>query len=212
MKILIRRTVTLFRYSDKMGRPKKHDEHTAAALLDAAERTIEADGIQSLSVRGLAADVDTTARAVYSLFGSKDGLVTALGARGFGMLAAAVKQVPVTDDPAADLVAAGAAAFRGFVVAHPSLFRVAIQHPDPTRSFRSEAVAAFAQLEARVARLGRTSLGGRSAFQASVEFHALCEGLAAVELRGQLPPGQEEQTWRSALSALVTGLGTRAVA
>lgn len=188
-----------------MGRPKKHDEHTAAALLAAAERIVEAGGLTALSVRGLAAEVDTAARAVYSLFGSKDGLVTALGARGFLMLAEAVAQVPVTPDPTRDLVEAGATAFRGFVLAHPALFSVAIQHPDTAGTFRAEATAAFTQLENRIARLHPTGLGGRSPLQASVQFHALCEGLAAVELRGQLPAGGEELTWRAALGALVTG-------
>lgn len=195
-----------------MGRPRKHDGRTAAALLDAAERTIETDGLQALSVRGLSADVGTTARAVYSVFGSKDGLLGALGTRGFRMLGAAVKEVPVTDDPIADLVVAGASAFRGFVLAHPALFGVAIQLPAPTPDagyhVRDEATAAFAELEARVGRLRKARLGGRSVLQASVEFHALCEGLAAVELRGQLLPGQEEETWRGALYALVTGFGS----
>ena len=36
-------------------------------------------------------------------------------------------------------------------------------------------------------------------------FHALCEGLAAIELRGLLPAGDEERIWRDALSALVRG-------
>jgi len=211
LPFLIRRIVTQYRYSGNVGRPKKHDERTAAALLAAAERTVEAGGLPALSVRGLAADVGTTARAVYSLFGSKDGLVTALGARGFGMLAEAVEQVPVTEDPTHDLVEAGAAAFRGFVLARPALFSVAIQHPDTAGTFREEAAAAFTQLEARIARLHPTGLGGRSTLQASVEFHALCEGLAAVELRGQLPPGNEELTWRAALGALVTGFAMAAI-
>ena len=40
---------------------------------------------------------------------------------------------------------------------------------------------------------------------AVTEFHALCEGLAVLELRSALPPGEEERIWREALTALVRG-------
>ena len=66
-----------------MGRPREHDERTAERLLDAAERIVEAKGLDSLSVRVVAHATGTTTRAVYSLFGSKDGLVVALGKRAF---------------------------------------------------------------------------------------------------------------------------------
>ena len=69
-----------------MGRPREHNEATATALLEAAERTVQAAGLEALSVRGVADDVGTTTRAVYTLFGSKDGLLVALGTRAFAML------------------------------------------------------------------------------------------------------------------------------
>ena len=90
-----------------MGRPREHNQDTATALLATAERTVEAHGLAALSVRAVAAEAGTTTRAVYSLFGSKDGLVVALGMRAYELLGAAVAGLPVTDDPAADLVDAG---------------------------------------------------------------------------------------------------------
>jgi AcrR family transcriptional regulator len=110
-----------------VGRPREHDDLTALALLDAAERLVAADGIEALSVRRVAGAVGTTTRAVYSVFGSKDGLVVALGARAFDLLRAAIDLVPATDDPAADLVEAGVGVFRRFVLQHPALFRLAVQ-------------------------------------------------------------------------------------
>ena len=41
--------------------------------------------------------------------------------------------------------------------------------------------------------------------QAALEFHALCEGLAALEERGILPADEAEHIWRDALRALVAG-------
>lgn len=53
-------------------------------------------------------------------------------------------------------------------------------------------------------------LGERTVPDTATEFHALCEGLAAVELRGLMPPGREERIWRDALSALVSGFAASA--
>ena len=140
-----------------MGRPREHNQATAAALLEAAERTVQAAGLEGLSVRGLADYVGTTTRAVYSLFGSKDGLLVALGTRAFTMLGAAIAELPATDDPAADLVEAGIAVFRRFATGHPSLFRIAVQQtvgpPELAGNFAQAAAQAFAGLETRVTRV-----------------------------------------------------------
>jgi len=69
-----------------MGRPRVHNEATAQALLAAAERIVETDGIDALSLRRVAREVGTTTRAVYSVFGSKDALLAALGRRAFEIL------------------------------------------------------------------------------------------------------------------------------
>jgi AcrR family transcriptional regulator len=193
-----------------MGRPREHDQATAAVLLEAAERTVQAAGLEGLSIRGLADDVGTTTRAVYTLFGSKDGLLAALGIRAFRMLGAAIAELPATDDPAADLVEAGIAVFRRFATGHPSLFRIAVQQtvgpPALASDFAQAATQAFAGLEARVTRVQVAGLlGSRSVREAACQFHALCEGLAAVELRGMMTPGEEMRIWRDALTALVAG-------
>ena len=198
-----------------VGRPREHNERTAGALLEAAERIVEVDGLEGLSVRGLANRVGTTTRAVYSLFGSKDGLLVALGARAFTMLGAAIAGLPATEDPAADLVDAGVTVFRRFAIGHPSLFRIGVQQtigsPELARDFANAAAEAFVGLQARVTRVEAAGLlGGRSVRDAACEFHALCEGLAAVELRGQMTPGEETRIWRDALTALVAGFALAA--
>src|SRR5262245_5684436 len=113
-----------------MGRPKEHDERTAAELLAAAERIVQADGPAALSARGVAAEVGTTTRAVYSVYGSMDGLFAALGAHAFRMLRDGLEELAPTDDPVADLVAAGLM-FRRFAVGHPALFAIGVQRDVP---------------------------------------------------------------------------------
>jgi AcrR family transcriptional regulator len=196
-----------------VGRPKQHDERTAAALLDEAERIVEREGIEALTVRGVAARTGTTTRAVYSVFGSKDQLVVALGARGFDLLREQIDAMPSTADPADDLVEAGVTVFRRFAVEHPALFRIGVQRtlPEPglAAGFRDAARDALAGLTARVERLADAGrLGNRPVREAVIEFHALCEGLAALELRGMLLDGREEQLWHDALGSLVRGFAT----
>jgi AcrR family transcriptional regulator len=190
-----------------MGRPKEHDERTAAALLDAAEHFAHKGGIDALSLRELALEAGTTTRAVYSLFGSKDGLVAALGARAFELLELGLEALPVTDDPQRDLVRAGLM-FRRFALDHPALFSIGVQRiivePDVWPHFRPAARSALAVLQARVQTLADAGLlGDRSVVDATLQFHALCEGLAAVELRG-IPSGAE-RVWREGLHALIVG-------
>jgi AcrR family transcriptional regulator len=193
-----------------MGRPKEHDEATATALLDAAERILESEGVEALSVRRVADEVDVTTRAVYSLFGSKEGMLVALGGRAFALLAAAVNAQRLTSDAAADLAKMGLA-FRKFTLAHPALFRLAL-HRSLTdaaiwRQFAGEAAQTFDILIARVQRVKDAGLlGDRDVRDVAIEYHALCEGLGSVELRGSLfPTGSGERIWRDALANLVAG-------
>ena len=163
-----------------------------------------------MSLRGLTSDAGTTTRAVYSIFGSKDGLVAALGARTFDRLALAVEALPVTSDPAADLVNAGVLGFRPLVLDHPALFQLGIQQTDTNAEqlagTRPAAARAWTVLQARVARLElEGGLGARSIDEAATAFHALCEGLAALEIRGAIPAQTADHLWRSAITALVHG-------
>ena len=197
-----------------MGRPREHDERTRVALSAAAERLVAEGGPGALSVRAVADQVGTSTRAVYSVFGSKDGLVDALAQRAFELIQSRIDELPETDDAATDLVEVGVRVFRRFVQEHPSLFRIAFQRvvpglragPELTEARRG----ALARLEVRIERLKDAGLlGGKSVREAALEFNAMCEGLANAELRGGtlriLPAGEEERAWRQALQTVVLG-------
>ena len=196
-----------------MGRPKEHDERTAVALLEAAEAVVQSDGIDALSVRRVAEEVRTSTRAVYSLFGSKEGLLAALGSRAFELIAEGLDRLPITDDPAEDLIAAGATVFRNFAIGHPSMFKIAVQRTigpvELADVFRPAMLHSLRGLQTRVERLSLDGLlDGRSISEAAWQFHALCEGLAALELRGVFPHRDGERIWRDAVTALVTGFAS----
>lgn len=201
-----------------MGRPRRHNEETRAALLAAAEQIVAERGPAALSVRAVAEGAETTTRAVYSLFGSKDGLlVEALAHEAFVFLYTEIDKLPETDDPAADLIAIGVPVFRRLVLEHPALYRIAFQRVVPGLDASPELVAtrqkAWNQLIAKVERLGAVGLlGAKSPAEAAVEFIAMSEGLGNSELRGAvlrlLPEGDEEDTWRNALATLLRGFAT----
>ena len=168
-----------------------------------------------MSVRAVAEGAGTTTRAVYSLFGSKDGLlVEALARDAFEFLHTEIAKLPETDDPASDLIGVGLLVFRRLVREHPALYRIAFQRIVPGLEAGSELEAtrqrAWEQLVAKVERLRAAGqLGVKPAPEAAVEFIAMMDGLGSAELRGAvlrlLPEGSEEQAWRNALLTVVRG-------
>jgi AcrR family transcriptional regulator len=196
-----------------MGRTRVHDQATAAALLVAAEAILETEGLDGLTVRRVADEIGTTTRAVYTSLGSKDALLAALGVRAFDLLGAQVAAVPLSDDPAADLVRAGVVGFRQWVVDHPALFRVGFQHQiavprEVWSRFETSAQSALGALHDLIRRVEQVGgLRGRTLEQATWQFHSLCEGLAVAELRDEFcsPTDNSTRIWADALGALVAG-------
>jgi AcrR family transcriptional regulator len=190
-----------------MGRPREHDENTAAALLAAAERLLQERGTATLSLREVASGAGVSTRAVYSLFGSKEALLGALGTHAMELLHEGVDAIPVTDDPRRDLVEA-ALMFRRFALDHPALFKVAFQRADPAvrQRFRATAAEALSALTRRFEPLEAAGLlGGRSVPEAVIVFDGLCEGMAVIELGGLPFEIDYERLWHDAFRALLTG-------
>lgn len=196
-----------------MGRRREHNEETRAALRAAAERLVAAGDADALSVRTAAAEAQTTTRAVYSLFGSKEGLVAAVAQTAFEYLTEQIDRLPETDDPAADLIAIGTKVIRRLAVEHPGLFRIAFQRVAGLRADPGLVAArqqAWVQLQAAVQRLGDAGLLGRKPVpDAAREINAMWEGLANAELRGEvlriIPKGDEERAWVDGLTTVVRG-------
>jgi AcrR family transcriptional regulator len=197
-----------------MGRPKEHDDATREALLAAAENLVERGGVGALSVRAVADEIGTTTRAVYSTFGSKEGLLAALAKRSFDLLHDAIAELPHTKDPARDLVQAALTVFRPMAVEHPSLFRIAFLRAAPDVALGPDvahsARAGYELLGERVQRLADADLlGGRDVQAATREFNAMCFGMAVTELMNPTQLGPDpKRTWRAAFETLINGFGT----
>jgi AcrR family transcriptional regulator len=204
----------------RVGRPREHDEETRAALRAVAERLVTEGGPAAVSVRAVADSAGTTTRAVYSLFGSKEGLVVdALAQGAFEFLFDEIDKLVETDDPVTDLIDVGVPVFRRLVLEHPARYRIAFQRIVPGLRPGPELTAAreraWNQLNAKVQRLDDAGLlGDKSVREAAVEFNAMLEGLANAELRGavfrNLPEGDEDRAWRDALATVIDGFSNGA--
>jgi AcrR family transcriptional regulator len=192
-----------------------HDDETRAALRAATERVVSESGVGAFSVRGVAREVGTTTRAVYSLFGSKEGLlVDAMAQTAYTFLADGMDSLGETDDPVEDLVAVGVPVFRTLVLEHPAPYRIAFQRITPGFQAGPEVVEAreraYVGLRRRVERAADAGLlGQKTVVDAAWEFNAMLEGLANWELRGTVfrfvEVGEEERIWREALLTVIRG-------
>jgi len=201
--------------SRTLGRPREHDQKTRLALLAAAERQIASGGPGAVSVRSVATEAGTTTRAVYALFGSKEGLLQALAVRAFEILSEHVDAVPLTDDPLHDLLSSGVVGFRGFALEHPDLFRLILGTGFTQFKFGPEASAAGAaalnQLVGRVERAQQAGfLAGRDAQLVTLQLQATGNGMAALEICGLIDSGMAEKLWHETFRTLVRGWERRA--
>jgi AcrR family transcriptional regulator len=194
-----------------MGRPKEHDEATRQRLLDAAERLSASHGWEALTVRRIAEEAGTSTRAVYALFGSKEGLEQALHQAMFTRLRDLLQACERTDDPRHD-IAVQSLAYRQWAVERPERYALAMhrfvgQHSRP-RSDEGLAVSreALGELRQAVRRCHDAGLlfGDRDPEDVVTHLRAMVHGLAEFENLGMLGPDPEAH-WMTAVSAQLDG-------
>ena len=93
------------------------------ALLGAALVRLEADGVESLSLRELARDVGVNHRAVYRHFPDKLSLLARVGEEGWRRLVRRMKE-QIGNKQGEDALIASGVAFFAFAREHPRLFQL----------------------------------------------------------------------------------------
>jgi len=192
-----------------MGRPREHGPGTRAALLRTAAGLLASRGVEAVTVRGVAAESGTSTRAVYTLFGGKEGLLRAL----FGEVAATMRRyheaVPVRADPVQE-IAELAAAYRAAARAHADLYPLYLGGGPHSLRPAADIAEAFASLERVLDAIRRAVASGRfpgrPAEEIGVQLWSLVHGLASIELCGYL--GGEQQAarhWQDAVHAALAG-------
>jgi AcrR family transcriptional regulator len=191
----------------KVGRPKLHDDALRERLIERAAALVFDGGVDALSLRQLAAGAGTSTRAVYSLFGNKDGLLESLyreAARRFG---ARLALVGVTDDPLQDIVRLGLA-YRDYARHEPHLYRVLFATFDePGEAAGDEAART---IEPLLDAVRRGQQAGRLQAVAPERIALACwgiaHGLVSLELAGSVPGGFDiDSGYEGAIVAMVEG-------
>ena len=191
-----------------MGRPKEHDEATRERLLQAAESLSASEGFDALTVRAVADAAGTSTRAVYALFGSKEGLEQALHQAMYTRLRDLERGRRRREDPRADLLEL-ALAYRRWAVERPERYAAAIHrlgHPRRPASAEGKAVSreALDELRQAVQRCHDAGLIAVAPEDVVIHLRAVVHGLAEFENLGILAPDPERH-WRTVISAVLDG-------
>jgi AcrR family transcriptional regulator len=157
-----------------------HHGDLRAALLEAAVATIEDVGPAAMSLREVARRAGVTHPAATYHFGDKAGLLTAVAAQGYRLLADALGQA---QRRTADFLEVGVAYVR-FAVTRRAYFEVMYRPElyDPADSAVQEAKAATAVL------LYRSPDPDPAQLSEGIAAWAMVHGIATLWLNGNLPP------------------------
>ena len=192
-----------------MGRPREHDEATRSRLLDAAEQLSATQGWDALTVRRIAEEAGTSTRAVYALFGSKEGLEQALHEVMFTRLRDLLQGRERSDDLRQDAINQ-ALAYRQWATERPERYALAMhrfigQRSRP-RSPEGLAVSRAALQELRDVVEGFREAGllrdDRETEDVVTQMRATVHGLSEFENLGLLDPDPEAH-WIAAVAALL---------
>lgn len=96
---------------------------TATRLVEAAARLLATDGEAAVTARRVTAEVGVSTMAVYTHFGSMEGLLAAIWQEGFTRFGTELDAPAHTSDPVADLMAQ-AWGYRHFALREPHLYQV----------------------------------------------------------------------------------------
>jgi AcrR family transcriptional regulator len=164
-----------------------------AALLEAAERLLEREGLAGLTLRAVAREAGVSHAAPAHHFGDLTGLVSELAAIGFRRFNAAMAAADSDGNTLADRVMARARAYVAYAQAHPGMYGLMFrtERLDMTRPVLSEAAkASFAGLAGAIGaqRREQISTDALSLEQAAAIARAwsLVHGFTTLLLDGRL--------------------------
>jgi AcrR family transcriptional regulator len=170
---------------------KTHDASLATRLVDEAGRILAAEGVGALTLRKLAARTGTSTMAVYTLFGDKQGLLTAMHNEGFARLGAAMARADREEYDALTAMARLGDAYREAALANPHLYNLMFGGAVPGFTPGPQSVAAadatFTPLVRAVQRcLDEGVLAGEDAERIATYLWCVTHGVVSLEISGKL--------------------------
>ncbi|PSK26717.1 TetR/AcrR family transcriptional regulator, partial [Nocardia seriolae] len=159
-------------------------------LLRASLQLIESEGLAAVSLRKVAREAGVSPGAPYHHFADRAALMSALAARGFEILGAAMTSARETaPDPRAALIAM-ATGYVDFARDHSAYFRIMfrpeLSQPDKHPDTEAAGDAAFAVLEATVAdAVASGFLPAADAETMALAWWSLAHGMASLTVDGK---------------------------
>jgi AcrR family transcriptional regulator len=169
-----------------------HHGNLRRTLLDGALKCIREGGLESLSLRKVAAVAGVSHTAPYHHFESKGDLVRALGYEGLGLMdeRMAIREADAGDDPVERLLAVGSA-YVGFAVERPD-YHAAMRAPEMAEPHAADHAGEHGGSWERLVRAvaacqnaGRLPAGDPTV--AAVGMWSLVHGLAELWLTSPIP-------------------------
>ena len=188
--------------------PRAADPRLRATLIEAAARILAEEGPAALTSRRLATEIGTSTMTVFSRFESMSELHQAVREEGFTRLGDRLDAVVATDDPVADLVAAGSVFFAEGV-ASPHLYRAMFLDPPPRDDDLGAGI--FDRIVALVRRCvaaGRFPAAQKSLIPAwAAQLWSMRHGMVVMTVTGLLPVEQARFVLDDMTYRLLVGYG-----
>ncbi|MFJ9367619.1 TetR/AcrR family transcriptional regulator [Nocardia sp. NPDC101769] len=188
-----------------MGRPPTNDDATRECLISAATDLLRGRSSDRLSVREIAAAATASTTSIYTLFGSRDGLLAAVRQRLAAQLFEVLVAVPAGDDPLSDLLAM-ASAYRRWALDERHFYAVIFgggttYTPSGAPSDRDPA----APLVDAISRVHASRYPTAEVNRIAVAVWATLHGFVTLELDGTLPSAYIDVVIPAAVTSLVIG-------
>ncbi len=171
--------------------PTLRQRRRAAAtqeILEAAEGHIAEHGPHAMSLRAIARDLGMTVQALYHYFPNRDALVTALIAKAYDEVAAAVQEAvdAAGDDADVPRLVVAAEGYRRWAIAHPERFQ--LLYGAPLRDYAAPAEGPTTQAVRRMSAIFQAAMFDGFTWEqlAAADTPALSPSLQAF--LGHLPP------------------------
>jgi AcrR family transcriptional regulator len=165
-----------------------HHGDLRGALVRAGREMLEEGGEGALSLRAVARRAGVSPMAPYRHFPDRAGLLAAVAADGFRILASRLETADRTASGRDALIAQGVA-YVAFAINAPMLFRLMFGPELPRNSpeVREAADGAFRMLAGRVA----STVGESARADTTLACWAIVHGLGSLAVDGRLPPGSD---------------------
>jgi AcrR family transcriptional regulator len=167
--------------------PRTASADVERALLEAAERLLETEGPDALSVRRIASEAGVAPMSVYNRFEGKNGIVDELFTRGFDELSERMRSIDVRD-PIEALHETGRR-YGAFGREHPAMYAVMFEQAVPGYEPSEEAIVhasrCFEELATHVRRaMAAGAIVDGDAQDVAQQLWSACHGAVSLQLRG----------------------------